>query len=198
MVRCANSWFSVRRPGCFRLTRRVLPVAVVTMAATNRPNAVDPALRRPGRFDREIYIGPPSPASRLAILQVLTDKLDLSAGARDELQQIADSCAGYVGADFGAMCREAALLAMGEKGERAPVITASHLQAAVRSVRPASQRSMWSTEAPRTKWSDIGGLCHSIKPLPPSQRRSQLQFHRRSSRCEGSPAAIHRVAFSVP
>jgi transitional endoplasmic reticulum ATPase len=173
--------------------------AGVVIAATNRPNAVDPALRRPGRFDREIYISPPAADARLDILRVLTEKLTLSENAQEELQRMAQSCAGYVGADFGAVCREAALLALEEQDQQQqrkgdddsgfdgdgggdgdcaaashrlgviggssrsappapPVVRSSHLQAALRSVRPASQRSMWSTEVPHTKWSDIGGL----------------------------------------
>ena len=144
-------------------------VSVVVVAATNRPNAIDPALRRPGRFDREIYVAPPSTEARLDILQVLTAKLNLSADAREELQHMANTCVGYVGADFGAVCREAALLALqghltqGLYNRRdigpasTPTVTRSHLQAARQSVRPASQRTMWSTEVPQTKWSDIGG-----------------------------------------
>lgn len=142
-------------------------VSVVIIAATNRPNAVDPALRRPGRFDREIYVSPPSAEARLDILQVITEKLNLSVDARAELQHMAKSCVGYVGADFGAVCREATLLALEEDqrsggrdsddGAAAPSVTRAHLLAALQSVRPAAQRTMWSTEVPHTKWSDIGG-----------------------------------------
>lgn len=144
-------------------------VSVVVVAATNRPNAVDPALRRPGRFDREIYVSPPSTEARLDILHVLTAKLNLSGDAREELQHMASTCVGYVGADFGAVCREAALLALqGHQSQglydrrdigpaSTPTVTRSHLQAACQSVRPASQRTLWSTEVPHTKWSDIGG-----------------------------------------
>ena len=92
-------------------------VSVVVVAATNRPNAVDPALRRPGRFDREIYVSAPSTEARLDILRVLTERLNLSEGAREELQHMAITCVGYVGADFGAVCREAALLALQEHQE---------------------------------------------------------------------------------
>lgn len=149
-------------------------VPVVVVAATNRPNAVDPALRRPGRFDREIYVSPPSTEARLDILRVLTAKLNLSGDAHEELHHMAKTCVGYVGADFGAVCREAALLALqGHQSQRLygsenvgtasiPTVTSFHLQAALNSVSPAAQRTLWSTEVPRTKWSDIGGDSSSI------------------------------------
>jgi transitional endoplasmic reticulum ATPase len=83
---------------------------VVVLAATNRVGAVDPALRRPGRFDREIEIRPPIPAERLAILLVHTRRMPLAPDI--DLTNIADRTVGYVGADLAALCQEAALAAM--------------------------------------------------------------------------------------
>ena len=80
---------------------------VVVIGATNRPNAIDPALRRPGRFDREIEINPPNKDGRLEILQIHTRGMPLESEV--SLEELADLTHGYVGADLSALCKEAAI-----------------------------------------------------------------------------------------
>ena len=77
------------------------------IGATNRPNAIDPALRRPGRFDREIEINPPNKDGRLEILQIHTRGMPLESEV--SLEELADLTHGYVGADLSALCKEAAI-----------------------------------------------------------------------------------------
>uniref|UniRef100_G3THD6 AAA+ ATPase domain-containing protein n=1 Tax=Loxodonta africana TaxID=9785 RepID=G3THD6_LOXAF len=91
---------------------------VLVVGATNRPDALDPALRRPGRFDREVVIGTPTLRQRRAILQVLTSKMPVSSLVN--LGLLAEMTVGCVGADLTALCREAALHAMlhGDKERR--------------------------------------------------------------------------------
>lgn len=80
---------------------------VVVMAATNRPNSIDPALRRFGRFDREIDIGIPDSTGRLEILRIHTKNMKLAADV--DLEQVAAETHGFVGSDMAALCSEAAL-----------------------------------------------------------------------------------------
>ncbi|KAF1794736.1 P-loop containing nucleoside triphosphate hydrolase [Phytophthora cactorum] len=143
---------------------------VVVLAATNRPNALDPAVRRPGRFDREVEIGIPRANDRLAILRValsLPHKLTNS-----ELQELSSSAHGYVGADLSALCKEAALLALhrafasnaqstgavlADTNSLPPFeVTLSDLKLAMRGIRPSALREI-SVDVPRVLWSDIGG-----------------------------------------
>uniref|UniRef100_A0A8C5PAL9 AFG2 AAA ATPase homolog B n=1 Tax=Leptobrachium leishanense TaxID=445787 RepID=A0A8C5PAL9_9ANUR len=129
------------------------------VAATNRPDALDPALRRPGRFDREVVIGVPTLAQRKAILEVLTSNMpvcdDVSAA------EMADMTVGYVGADLTAMCREAAMQAVlqahqdGADGR----ISKAHFYEAFRKIRPSSARSgVGQVEFKPVQWEQIGGL----------------------------------------
>ncbi|NXF54487.1 SPA5L protein, partial [Oceanites oceanicus] len=83
---------------------------MVIMAATNRPDALDPALRRPGRFDREVIIGTPTLLQRRSILQLLTSSMPISIDV--DLVKLAEMTPGYVGADLTALCREAAMQAV--------------------------------------------------------------------------------------
>ena len=171
-------------------------------------------------------MSPPSAESRLDILHVLSAKLRLSGEAREELRHLAKTCVGYVGADFGAICREAALLALQghqsqELDSRAdvgpcstPTVTRSHLQTALKSVRPASQRTMWSMEVPYTKWNDIGGKLSSVmrlccvrmhwahllihgRPIYKVAELTLLRFYRPCF-CESSTSTLHRMALAVP
>ena len=80
---------------------------VVVIAATNRPNAIDPALRRAGRFDREIDIGVPDEVGRMEILRIHTKNMKLAPDV--ELEQVAKNTHGFVGSDLSALCTEAAL-----------------------------------------------------------------------------------------
>jgi transitional endoplasmic reticulum ATPase len=86
---------------------------VVVIGATNRPNALDPALRRFGRFDREINIGIPDEEGRLEILKIHTKKMRLANDI--DLKKIAGQCHGYVGADIASLCSEAALQQIRDK-----------------------------------------------------------------------------------
>ncbi|MEQ2176140.1 spermatogenesis associated protein 5, partial [Goodea atripinnis] len=79
---------------------------LLVLGATNRPQALDPALRRPGRFDKELEVGVPGSAERADILQKLLGLVRCSA-TTEELMQLADVAHGYVGADLAAVCKEA-------------------------------------------------------------------------------------------
>ncbi|KDE04907.1 hypothetical protein MVLG_04664 [Microbotryum lychnidis-dioicae p1A1 Lamole] len=142
---------------------------VVVIAATNRPNAIDPALRRPGRFDKEIEIGVPDAASRLSILRVL---LRTTPHALDEatLASAAARTHGFVGADLSSLVHTAGLNAIKRSFnsiETSPTpanlsdqkLLASDLEAALLSTRPSAMREVF-LETPKVKWSDIGGQAH--------------------------------------
>ena len=86
---------------------------VIVMGATNRPNSIDPALRRFGRFDREIDVGVPDETGRLEVLRIHTKNMKLDEDV--ELERIARETHGYVGADLAALCTEAALQCIREK-----------------------------------------------------------------------------------
>lgn len=90
---------------------------VIVMAATNRPNSIDPALRRFGRFDREVDIGIPDAIGRLEVLRIHTKNMKLCVEGEDkvDLEQIAAETHGYVGSDLAALCSEAALQQIREK-----------------------------------------------------------------------------------
>ena len=139
--------------------------SVVVMAATNLPDTLDPALRRPGRFDREISFAPPDAASREDILRIhlkdapLHPKVDLAA--------LAALAQGYVGADLAALTREAALAALkraiAEAGSEAAVrpdtlfITQTDLESGLAATSPSALRDTHVDSTP-IRWSDIGGL----------------------------------------
>ncbi|KAK4053489.1 AAA+-type ATPase [Microbotryomycetes sp. JL201] len=142
------------------------PPRVVVIAATNRPNAIDPALRRPGRFDREIEIGVPDAASRLSILQVLLRKVphDVDESA---LGSIASRTHGFVGADLASLIHSAGLSAI-KRTYSAMIsvtnatslsdqrLTLDDLEHALLSTRPSAMREVF-LETPKVYWSDIGG-----------------------------------------
>ncbi|KAF9517268.1 hypothetical protein BS47DRAFT_1314561 [Hydnum rufescens UP504] len=134
---------------------------VVVVATTNRPNAIDPALRRPGRFDREIEIGVPDVRARLSILNVLLTKIPHSI-LPDELQNVAMRSHGHVGADLAAVVREAGSRAIkrwtlqGDQSNSAPCLTYVDLLDSISSIRPSALRELF-VESPSVRWSDIGG-----------------------------------------
>src|SRR3989344_2910567 len=143
---------------------------VVVIAATNRPNSLDPALRRPGRFDREIEIGVPSKLGRLNILKIHTRNMPLTKDV--DLDKIAGITHGFVGADVAALCKEAAMnvlrkvLAEFDIKENDPLppevmdklkVTAKDFKDALKLVRPSAMREVL-IEVPNVKWNDIGGL----------------------------------------
>ena len=142
---------------------------VVVIAATNRPDALDPALRRPGRFDREIEIGIPDEKSRLEILQIHTRGMPMESDVK--LEEMARVTHGFVGADLQALAREAAILAVRRvipeismDETKVPAKTLNKIkvrmqdfQDALRDVHPSAMREVL-VQAPDVKWEDIGGL----------------------------------------
>ncbi|GAA5915816.1 AAA family ATPase AFG2 [Sporobolomyces salmoneus] len=138
---------------------------VVVIAATNRPNAIDPALRRPGRFDKEIEIGVPDVASRLSILRVL---LRQTPHALDDptLQSIAARTHGFVGADLQSLVHTAGLLAIkrsysllsstSSSSLSSMKLLPSDLESALLSTRPSAMREVF-LETPKVYFKDIGG-----------------------------------------
>jgi len=142
---------------------------VVVIGATNRPNALDPAIRRPGRFDREIEIGIPNKEGRLEILKIHTKGMPL--GDDVDLVQLANMTHGYVGADLAALTREAAMGALRKvlpsidlEAETIPVevlsslkVTMADFMDAYREMQPSTLREVL-LESPNVKWEDIGGL----------------------------------------
>ncbi|MEM2478703.1 MAG: CDC48 family AAA ATPase [Candidatus Pacearchaeota archaeon] len=142
---------------------------VIVIAATNRPNAIDPALRRPGRFDREIAINVPNKKARLEILKIHTRNMPLDKDV--DLDKIASITHGFVGADLAALCKEAAMSTLRrvipsldlEKEELSPEIleklkvTMKDFNNALRLVRPSAMREVL-VESPNVRWKDIGGL----------------------------------------
>jgi len=142
---------------------------VVVMAATNRPNSIDPALRRFGRFDREIDLGVPDPEGRLEIIRIHTKNMKLADDV--DLEAIAKDTHGYVGADLAQLCAEAALQCIREKmdvidieDETIPAevldsmaVTQDHFRAAMLGGNPSALRET-VVETPDVTWADIGGL----------------------------------------
>jgi len=106
---------------------------VVVIAATNRPDMVDPALLRPGRFDRVILTPPPDRTTRKKIFQIHTKGMPLKGASIDKL---AEKTQGYVGADIEAVCREAAMIALREN-LKAKEVTMSHFEKALAEIGPS-------------------------------------------------------------
>ncbi len=145
---------------------------VIVIAATNRPNAIDAALRRGGRFDREIEIGIPDRIGRLEILQVHTRGMPLAQDMSEEtgLREIADMTHGFVGADISSLCKEAAMHAIrlilpkiNIEEEIPPeimekiVVTRNDFQNALQNIEPSALREVF-VEVPAVRWNEIGGL----------------------------------------
>ncbi|MFV1957595.1 MAG: AAA family ATPase, partial [bacterium] len=143
---------------------------VVIIGATNMPELVDPALRRPGRFDREITIGVPNRAGRLQILKIHSRKMPLAADV--DLDRLAEITHGYVGADIEGLCKEAGMVTLRrilpeikfelDEKPRLPegaeiVVTREDFLDAFKGVVPTSTREFLS-ERPRVNFSDVGGL----------------------------------------
>ncbi|CAA2969012.1 cell division cycle 48 homolog [Olea europaea subsp. europaea] len=142
---------------------------VIVMGATNRPNSIDPALRRFGRFDREIDIGVPDEVGRLEVLRIHTKNMKLAEDV--DLERIAKDTHGYVGADLAALCTEAALQCIREKMDvidleddtidaeilNSMAVTNEHFQTALGTSNPSALRET-VVEVPNVSWEDIGGL----------------------------------------
>ncbi|KAG6836172.1 hypothetical protein H0H93_010653 [Arthromyces matolae] len=148
---------------------------VVVIGTTNRPNAIDPALRRPGRFDREIEIGIPDAEARLSILDVLLTNTPHTI-SQQQLQEFSSRAHGYVGADLSAVVREAGTIAIkrwlaSPEGQANPTSSPSQLKltfedliASMPAVRPSAMRSLF-VEAPPVRYTDIGGQGLVIQKL---------------------------------
>lgn len=142
---------------------------VIVIAATNLPNALDPALRRPGRFDREIVIPIPDRHGRLEILEIHSRSMPLAKDV--DLPRLADITHGFVGADLEALCREAAMIcvrrilpeidfaqaALPYESLQKLELCKEDFLAALREVEPSALREVF-VEVPTTTWEDVGGL----------------------------------------
>ncbi|KAE9461258.1 hypothetical protein C3L33_06830, partial [Rhododendron williamsianum] len=142
---------------------------VIVMGATNRPNSIDPALRRFGRFDREIDIGVPDEVGRLEVLRIHTKNMKLSEDV--DLEKIAKDTHGYVGADLAALCTEAALQCIREKMDvidleddsidaeilNSMAVSNEHFHTALGTSNPSALRET-VVEVPNVSWEDVGGL----------------------------------------
>ncbi|MFZ8858351.1 MAG: CDC48 family AAA ATPase [Candidatus Caldarchaeales archaeon] len=142
---------------------------VIVIGATNRPNALDPALRRPGRFDREIEIGIPDKRGRKEILQIHTRGMPLASDV--DIDKLAEITKGYTGADLAALCREAAMKCIRRilpsidfnEEKLSPeildqlVVTMRDFLEAYKEITPTALREV-EIETPNVTWDDIGGL----------------------------------------
>ena len=149
---------------------------VIVIAATNRPNAIDPALRRGGRFDREIEIGIPNQEGRKAIFQIHTRGMPLADNV--DLDELARVTHGFVGADIEALCKEAAMIALRRilpeidlEAETIPAevlekiqVTREDFENALKDIEPSAMREVF-VEVPNVTWEDIGGLDDVKKQL---------------------------------
>jgi transitional endoplasmic reticulum ATPase len=149
---------------------------VVVIAATNRPDAIDEALRRPGRFDREIVIGVPDEGGRREILAIHTRGMPL--GTKVDLDELARTTHGFVGADIAALAREAAIEAVRRIMPRLDLdareippevledlqVTREDFLSALKRVQPSAMREVM-VQVPNVGWSDIGGLGEATETL---------------------------------
>jgi transitional endoplasmic reticulum ATPase len=143
---------------------------IIVIGATNRVNAIDPALRRPGRFDREIELGVPDKQGRLEILQIHTRGMPLAQDIK--LQELSNITHGYTGADISALCREAAMKALRrylpeinlQEDQQIPPdllekmeVISDDFMLAFREITPTAMREVY-IEIPSVHWTDVGGL----------------------------------------
>ena len=171
---------------------------VIVIAATNRPNALDPALRRPGRFDREIEIKVPDRKGRLEILQIHTRHMPLAEDV--DLNKIASVTHGYVGADLEYLCKEAAMKALRRvlpeiklEEEKIPPeilnklqVTMKDFEEALKEITPSAMREVY-LETPEVRWEDIGGLEQVKKEL-----REAVEWPLKF------PEVYKRLGYSIP
>lgn len=136
---------------------------IVVVGATNRPNSIDPALRRPGRFDQEVEIGIPDVEARTDILTKQFDKMDMSKFdlTKEQITSIASKTHGYVGADLTALCRESVMKAINRSmkahiPQREIKLEFRDVEEALPEIRPSAMREIF-LEMPKVYWSDIGG-----------------------------------------
>lgn len=168
------------------------PAPVILLAATNRPDSLDPALRRPGRLDTEITFPVPDRQARLAILRIHTRTMPLSAEI--DLEEIAQLTAGCVGADLKGICQTAARLCLKRQVtdlSQVPEqmeISLEDFREALHKVKPAVLRS-WSMETPAVGWHQIGGLALTKQLLQEAVSgalsQSELYAHTRAQAPKG-------------
>jgi len=171
----------------------------IIMAATNRPNSIDPALRRFGRFDREVDIGIPDAVGRLEVLRIHTRNMKL--GDDVDLEQVASETHGHVGADLAALCSEAALQQIREKMDLIDLeddtidaevldslaVTMENFRFAMGKSTPSALRET-VVEVPNVTWADVGGLENVKRELqelvqyPVEHPEKFLQFGMQPSR----------------
>merc|ERR1711962_105633 len=146
---------------------------VIVLAATNRPNAIDPALRRFGRFGREIEIGIPDKIGRLEIMRIHTKNMCLCEDV--DLEKVAENTHGFVGSDIASLCAEAAMQQIRRKIPEIDIesekldskildslkVSSADFDYAVENTDPSSLRET-VVETPNVSWADIGGL-HDVK-----------------------------------
>ena len=141
---------------------------VVVIGATNRPDSLDPALRRPGRFDREIEIGVPDSEERKEVLEIHTRNMPLAEDV--DLDKIANTTHGFVGADLESLCKEAAMRVVRrilpeiQNDEEIPkevmekiVVTGDDFKSAQKEIQPSALREVL-VQIPDIKWDDVGCL----------------------------------------
>jgi transitional endoplasmic reticulum ATPase len=167
---------------------------VIVMAATNLPNQLDPALRRPGRFDREIAIHPPSKAGRMEILQIHTRTMPLAEDVM--LERIAAHAHGFLGADLAALCREAAMASARNWTSGSPDMSVQnpenlrvhqrHFEQALHGLQLSTLREL-SEIPPETRWDQVAGL-HAAR----QRLREALEWP------QSHPARFTRVAAQAP
>ena len=149
---------------------------IVVIGATNRPNALDPALRRAGRFDREIEVGVPNKEGRFEILQIHIRGMPLTGDV--DLEKISEITHGFTGADISELCKEAAMKALRRvlpeidfEADQIPVevlnkivVTMQDFLDALRFVEPSAMREVL-VQKPNVKWDDVGGLKEAKQAL---------------------------------
>lgn len=165
---------------------------VIVIGATNIPGLLDPAVRRPGRFDREMAILPPDREGRLQILKIHTKGMPLDQDV--DLAYLAQITYGFVGADLAALCKEAGMVALSkilaQVGQNREIPSFAVSQAdftmALREVEPSATREYYS-EIPDVNWEDIGGLAKAKETL---QVLLELPLH--------NPEACREYRFTPP
>ncbi len=179
---------------------------VVVIGTTNRVDAIDVALRRPGRFDREIFIGPPSAEGRLDILKIHSREMPLSEPAHQHLAQVASVSHGFVGADLMELCRDAGPSTLRRStghlqdhrvAFRVPVqalrVEREDFETALSQVRPSALRETLLS-VPEVSWGDIGGL-----DLAKRRLRELVEYQLRDPKSAAArPRPFTRRLWSTP
>ncbi|MBR9706945.1 MAG: AAA family ATPase, partial [Candidatus Diapherotrites archaeon] len=150
---------------------------VIVIGATNRPNSIDEALRRPGRFDREVEINVPDKTSRKEILQIHTRGMPLTQNV--DFEKLSEITHGYTGADVNSLCKEAAMKALRKRipeikkagDNRVPTEVLEKMQvsmpdfkSAFKEISPSAMREVL-VQNPNVKWGDIGGLAENKQEI---------------------------------